>query len=222
MGFEDKVTIITGGGSGIGGELCIGFANEGSKVVVVDIDFDTASEVSNQINEKGQKSFPLKIDVPKGSETKKMVEATVKEYGRVDVLVNCAGVMRRNSLFDIPEEEWDWVMAVNVKGVFLSSQAVAAQMVKNGTKGKIINIASIGGFVALPNLMYYQASKGAVVMITRASAMELAPHGINVNAVAPGPIRTPMIRDRFENPEMLRWLLDRIPLSRVGEQISYL
>jgi len=221
MRFKDKVVIVTGGGDGIGAEVCLGFAQEGARVIAADIESDKVSALAEQIVGKGLTCFPLQMDVTKSSEAKRMVDETMQQFGGIDILVNCAGVRARNDLFSISEEEWDWVMAVNTKGTFLCGQAVASQMVKDGTKGRIINIGSIASFVAITNLLSYMASKGAVAMITRAMALELAEHGINVNAVAPGPVETAMTRDRMEDPKQLEeWIADNIPLARMAKPVE--
>ena len=145
------------------------------------------------------------------------MEETVNHFRGVDILVNNAGVHKRSPFLDISEEEWDWILDVNLKGSFLCSQRVAREMVRAKKKGKIVNIASIAAEAAIANQAHYSAAKAGVYMLTRAMALELAPYGINVNSVGPGPIQTAITRDRFEDPKQLEWLVGNIPLGRVGQ-----
>lgn len=212
-----KIAIITGGGRGIGEAISKRFAQEGAVVVVADNNVETSKKVVSEIKKKGKKALAIQMDVSRSGDAKRLVEETLKEFGQIDILVNNAGVHKRTPFLAISEDEWDWMLNVNLKGPFLCSQMVTREMVKAGKKGKIINICSITAEVAIADQVHYSASKAGVYMLTRSMALELAPYGINVNAVGPGPIRTTITRDRMEDPKQLEWLVGNIPLGRVGE-----
>lgn len=217
QGLNGKIGIVTGGGRGIGEAISMQLAQEGAKVVVADIVFEAAKKVVSKITEKAHEAFAIQVDVSKSEEVRSMVKETISKFGRIDILVNNAGVIKRTPCLDISEEEWDWVLNINSKGVFLCSQMVAREMIKVGRKGKIVNISSINAEVASANMVHYCASKGGVYMLTRSMALELAPYGINVNAIAPGPVKTELTKERFEDPKQLEWLLGNVPLGRVGQ-----
>ncbi len=215
--LAEKVAIVTGSGEGIGEAICWRLADEGAKVVVSDVNLETTQKVASDMQKKGHHTFAIQGDVSLSEDVRRLVEETINHFGGIDVLVNNAGVHKRAPFLEIPEKEWDWILAVNLKGPFLCSQMVAQEMVKAKKKGKIVNIASISAEVAIANQVHYSASKAGVYMLTRGMALELAPYGINVNSVAPGPIQTAITKDRFEDPKQLEWLVGNIPLGRVGQ-----
>jgi glucose 1-dehydrogenase len=215
-----KVAIVTGGGQGIGEAICWRLANEGAKVIVSDVNPKTSQKVAADIQRTGGKALAIQGDVSNREDVRRLIEETVSQFGGIDILVNNAGVHKRTPFLEIPEREWDWILAINLKGPFLCSQMVAQEMVKAKRKGKIVNIASISAEVAIANQVHYSASKAGVYMLTRGMALELAPYGINVNSVAPGPIQTAITKDRFEDPKQLEWLVGNIPLGRVGQPID--
>lgn len=188
MKLKDKVAIITGGGRGIGRSYARGFAREGAKVVIAEIILENARAVAKEIEEEGGEAIPVKTDVSKEQDTREMARLTVEKFGRIDILINNAAIyygIGMKPFFAITEEEWDKMMAVNVKGGWMCAKAVFPQMQSQG-KGKIINIASGTFFMGLPMLLHYVTSKGAAVGMTRALARELGSHGINVNCISPG------------------------------------
>ncbi len=215
MKLKDKVAIITGSASGIGRATAIEFGKQGAKVVVCDINLKSAREVSKQIQHLGSESIAIKCDVSKKTDVDKVVRKTISEFREIDILVNNAGVALIKPIQDMNESEWDKVINVNLKSVFLFSKEVSKFMIKE-KKGKIINIDSIAGEVGFMNASAYCASKGGVVNLTRELAMELSPHKINVNGVAPGVIQTNMTEDLLNDEKARKELLSNIPLNRFG------
>ncbi|HAM39309.1 MAG: 3-oxoacyl-[acyl-carrier-protein] reductase [Elusimicrobia bacterium RIFOXYC2_FULL_34_12] len=213
--LKDKVALITGGAQGIGRAIADKLANEGAKIVIVDVMEDAAKKTAEEISkEKNVESLSLKIDVSSSQETDEMVKKTVEKFGKIDIIINNAGITRDNLLVRMSDEEWDKVIAINLKGVFNCSKAAAKVMMKQRS-GKIVNIASVVGLMGNAGQVNYSASKGGVIALTKTLARELASRNINVNAVAPGFIKTAMTDKLSE--EAKKKLTDIIPLNRLGE-----
>jgi len=193
MRLENKVALITGAGSGIGRATAILFAKEGAKVVVADIDSKGGEETARTIRRSGGKALFVHADVTKPTECQNIMETTLKEYGRLDILFNNAGINPRGTVTDTSEEIWNKTIEVNLKSVFLCSKYAVPIMVKQGG-GAIVNTASVNGLVALPSEVAYDASKGGVVMLTKAMAVDHGPQNIRVNCICPGATDTPLLR----------------------------
>lgn len=214
-----KVALITGGASGIGRATAELFAQEGASVVIVDIAQEAGERAAAAIAESGGNAVFVRGDVTKFADCERAVAQAVERWGHIDILFNNAGATRRTSVLGTTEEEWNWVMAVNVTSVFLMSKATIPAMVESGG-GAIVNTASGWGLVGGRNAVAYCASKGAVVQLTRAMALDHGPQGIRVNAVCPGDTDTPMLANEAEqlgqtHEQILAESVDR-PLQRVG------
>lgn len=196
MKLKGKVIIITGAKSGIGLATAIRFAIEGAKVVVADIK-DAHQEVS-EITGRGAEALFVQVDVSNGSQVAALIEKTLAAFGRIDVLVNNAGIELTKKVTETTEAEWEHLMSVNLKGVFLCSKAAILVMQRNGG-GVIVNVASELGLVGGSEIAAYSASKGGVVQLTKAMAIDHAGDGIRVNCVAPGPVLTPLLEAIIEN-----------------------
>lgn len=216
MRFEGKTVIVTGAGRGIGEAYALGFARERANVVVVDVVASRAESTAKKVEEAGGKSLVQAMDVSRKKDVDAMAEKTVERFGRIDALVNNAGVLFQEPFLTSTEEQYYKIYDVNVKGLFLCAQAVARQMIRQ-KKGKIINVSSIAAIVGQANLSLYSSSKGAILSLTRAMALELAPHNIQVNAILPGTTETPMAADALANPETRAQLTSGIPLGRLGK-----
>jgi NAD(P)-dependent dehydrogenase (short-subunit alcohol dehydrogenase family) len=198
MRLRNKVAIVTGGGGGIGEGICLCLAREGAHVVVSDFKKDLADHVAKKVEEKGRKVLALKTDVRMANDCQSLIDTTLKEMGRIDILVCCAGVSGIRLDSDMPdvienlsEEDWDLTIDVNLKGVFLCNRAVAPHL-KKQRSGKIINISSMGGRKGTEILAHYCASKAGVIVFTQSVALQLAPFNVNVNTICPGMIYTPL------------------------------
>ena len=212
MRLKDKVALITGGGSGIGAAVARRFAHEGAVVAIADVVPQGAQEVIAEITKNGGKAIFTQVDVHKADEVSAMVERVVTELGRLDILINNAGVTRDNLCARMSEEEWDFVLAVNLKGTFLCAQAAYRPMRKQ-KYGRIVNTASV---VVRGNMgqVNYSASKAGVIGLTRTLALEYARSNITVNCIAPGFIATPMSAAMSDKVKELA--LERVPLNRMG------
>ena len=208
-----KVAIVTGGFQGLGRGMAIGLAEAGADVVLVDR--QDAIETAGVIRSMGRKAITIAADLMSIEPIPSIVQKTVDAFGKVDILINNAGTIRRTPAIDYSEKDWDEVMAVNSKTVFFFSQAVGRDMM-NRKSGKIINIASLLSFQGGIIVPAYAASKGAVAQITKALANEWAAHGINVNAIAPGYMATDNTKALREDPVRSKAILDRIPAGRWG------
>lgn len=211
-----RVALVTGAGSGIGRAIARALAADGCAVACLDMDGESAIETARGIETNGRRAIALRADVTQAAEVEAAVAETQKTLGPVGVLVNNAGVGWLGTVETLTEDEWDHVMAVNVKSVFLCSRAVIPEMAKGGG-GRIINVASVTGLVASPGRAAYCASKGAVVMLTRAMALDGAPQHINVNAICPGVVITAMTERSLQDPATLREKLDKTPLGRLAQ-----
>lgn len=216
MRLKDKVAIITGAGSGIGRGAALAFAREGAKVLVADWGEETGQETVELIKKQGGEAMFVKVDVSQAADAANMVKQCLAAYGQADILFNNAGIVKMGALHETAEADWDQVIDVNLKGVFLCSKAVIPQMLKQG-KGKIVNTASIAGLVAFDQLGPYCASKGGIIALTREMAVEYAPKKINVNCIAPGVIKTAMTKDMLNDPATVKGFTALTPYPRLGE-----
>jgi 3-oxoacyl-[acyl-carrier protein] reductase len=222
MRFQDKTAIITGGEKGIGRAVSEGLVSEGASVIISDMDMGSVSETANEINEIQEsvngRAVPFKADVREKKDILSLVEWTMKEFGKVDIFFNNAGICKSPPIEDISVEDWDEMMNVNLRGVFLCSQAVMPVMKKQG-RGRILNMASLAGKVGgLAAGAHYSASKAGVICLTKSFARELGPYGVTVNALAPGPVDTDMLQtlplDRKDA------MIKQCPLGRFADTID--
>lgn len=217
MRFKDQGVIVTGAGSGIGRETAFEFANEGAVVAVADLDQSMAERTVEEIGKRGGRAHAFALDVVDPEAVTKVVDQAARRLGRLDVLVNSAGIREIQSVLELPLAEWSKVMNVNVTGVFLCSQAFARHVVKTGGTAAIVNLASTLGVVAAPNRAAYTASKHAVVGLTKEMGLELAEKSIRVNAVGPGVTRTSLTERYFQDSEMADKVRSVHAMNRWGE-----
>jgi glucose 1-dehydrogenase len=216
--LENKVAIVTGASSGIGKAIALTFAGEGAATTVnYRSNAENAEDVVEQIEDAGGKALAVRADVTVQEDVENLVHKTVEEFGRLDVMVNNAGIEDRMPFLETPLEVWNKVIAVNLTGAWLGCQVAAGQMVEQGGPGRIINISSIHEERSMPTNSPYCAAKGGLRMLTRTIAVELAPYGITVNNVAPGAVETPINQNLKENPDQMEELLSGIPLGRMGQ-----
>ena len=225
MLLAGKAAIVTGASQGIGRACAVRLAKEGAKVAVCDVNADGGAEVAKAIAADGGQAVFLRCDVAKADDVAAALAAMLRAYGRVDVLVNNAGVLDDAPFLDLSVEELDRVLGVNLRGAFLMAQAAARQMVAQGptaggsagsSGGAIVNMSSINEKFGLPDHVAYSISKGGISQLTRAMAVALAPHGIRVNAVGPGTIDTPILAGVIKDSAFRTKVLSRTPLGRFG------
>lgn len=213
MSLEDKVSLVTGAARGIGKEIALAFAGEGSNVAICDLSSEELGRVAEEIKSLGRESLSIECDVRNSAQVKKMAKNVLDKFGRIDILINNAGITRDGLLVRMKESDWDDVLTVNLKGTFNCTKAVVPSMMKHRW-GRVINIASVVGLIGGVGQANYAASKAGIIGFTKSMAKELASRQITVNAVAPGFIQTDMtakLPDE-QRQKMLSW----IPLGRAG------
>lgn len=217
-----KVAIITGGGSGIGRATALLFAREGASVVVGDLNHDTAQATVTAIQAEGGTACAVRVNVTQAAEVEQLIASAVREYGRLDILFNNAGIGKRVALTDMSEDDWQQVIDVDLKSIFLCSKYAVPVMCRGGG-GCIINTASIYGLVGAEGVAAYNAAKGGVVLLTRTMAIDHARDNIRVNCICPGHTDTPILDTLRQDEPMLRTIRQRYPLGRFGrpEEIAY-
>jgi glucose 1-dehydrogenase len=218
MTLQGKVAIVTGGNSGIGKAIVLSLAEAGANIV---IDYvanpEATEEVEKQVIALGGRAIGLEADVSKVEDLQQLVDAAVKEFGRLDIMVNNAGVDTRTSVLDTTEEQYEFVMNVNLKSAFFGTQLAAKQMISQGEGGRIINISSVHEDWPMPGNTPYCLSKGGMRMLTRTAGVELAPHNITVTGVGPGAVDTPINKATEADPVAMKRLDDAIPLGRMAQ-----
>jgi NAD(P)-dependent dehydrogenase (short-subunit alcohol dehydrogenase family) len=197
MRLKDKVAIITGGSKGIGQATALRFAQEGAKVAIFDIAVAEGRETEKMLREHEPESMFIQGDVTMESDWERVIDSVVKKFGKLDILFNNAGTMLYRPVIDLKEEEWDRIMALNLKGIFFGAKHAIRVMIKGGG-GSIINTASSFGLIGFPRTAVYSASKGGIMALTRQLAVEYASQNIRVNSICPGPTLTPLIQGELE------------------------
>jgi len=218
MSLKGKSAIVTGGNSGIGMAVVLALAEEGANVV---IDYVAHPEATEALEKKvvalGDQAVGVEADVSKVEDLQKLIDAAVKSFGRLDIMVNNAGVETRTSVLDTTEKQYEFVMNINLKSAFFGTQLAAKQMIAQGGGGRIINITSVHEDWPMPGNTAYCLSKGGMRMLTRTAGVELAPHGITVTGVGPGAVDTPINKQTEDDPVALKKLNDAIPIGRLAE-----
>jgi 2-deoxy-D-gluconate 3-dehydrogenase len=222
-----KGAIVTGGALGIGQGIALRLAEAGASVMVSDIDLNAAHETVKQIESTGGKAQAIRADAASAADAVNVARSTVEAFGRLDILINNAGIYPISPLLQMSEDMWDKVLDLDLKGVFLNSQAAAQEMIKAEQGGKIVNIASTGALRPAGNTAHYNAAKGGIVMLTKALALELAPYKILVNALAPSATKTPTqmkasaamaeAMGGLPPEEPMRRFEEKVPLKRIAE-----
>jgi NAD(P)-dependent dehydrogenase (short-subunit alcohol dehydrogenase family) len=217
MKLQGRAAIVTGGSRGIGRAICLALAQEGADVLLgCDRDLAGAQAVAGEIRALGRRAIAIQADVSHQADVERMVQQAWEDLTQVDILVNNAGIFVGSPIEKVREEDWDRVMAVNVKGVLLCCQAVGRRWIQGGTKGAIVNIASIAGRMPEVNGAAYSPSKAAVLVLTRLLAVEWAKYGIRVNSLSPGAVMTPLQQAAYPTPELLAARNRAIPMNRHG------
>jgi NAD(P)-dependent dehydrogenase (short-subunit alcohol dehydrogenase family) len=230
LGLKEKVAIVTGGARGIGGSIVEAFIGEGASVVIGDILFETAQELAKKLTKSSARVIAVRTDVTQKADVDNLIATAMKKFGRIDILVNAAAITQDKWMVEIEEADWDRILEVNAKSVYLTTKAVMPHMIA-ARYGKIVNISSRSGKEGMPGLSHYAASKFAVTGFTQAVAKELAQHDINVNSVCPGILRTDMwekildtrsARTGLPREEIWAKAMETIPLKRpqVPEDIT--
>jgi glucose 1-dehydrogenase len=229
MTLEGKVAIVTGGNSGIGKAIALALARRKANIVIDYVAQEQATEeLEREIEALGDKATGVKADVSKVDDLQRMIDHAVKTFGRLDVMVNNAGIETRTSVLETTEDQYDKVLAINLKSAFFGTQLAAKQMIAQGGGGRIINISSVHEDWPMPGNAPYCLSKGGMRMLTRTAGVELGPHDIHVVGVGPGAVDTPINVSTVEDPEKLKTLNDAIPLGRlakpeeIGDVVAFL
>ena len=216
--LKGEKAIVTGGGQGLGREMALALAEAGADVAVVQRRVEVAEETAAEIRTLGRDSFAMKVDVSKTDDIRNMVAAAKDRFGKIDILINNAGISHHVPAAELSEEDWDRMMDINLKGVFFGSQMVGHEMIKQ-RKGSIINIASMSGFIVnRPQLQtHYNTAKAGIIMLTKTLAMEWAKYNIRVNAIAPGYIKTPLLARNLGPGKIGEEWVKLTPMGRLGE-----
>lgn len=218
MNLKGKVAIVTGGNSGIGLSILLELARQGASVVIDYVVHPEAeAALEQQVLAMGSQAIGIKADVSKPAELQGLIDAAVAKFGRIDIMVNNAGIETRTSILDTTEEQYERVMAINLKSAFFGTQFAARQMIKQGGGGRIINITSVHEDWPMPGNTAYCLSKGGMRMLTRTAGVELAPHNILVVGIGPGAVATPINASTLNDPALLKKLDDAIPLGRLAQ-----
>jgi glucose 1-dehydrogenase len=216
--LQDKVAIVTGGNTGIGAAVVSALAAQGAKVVIDYVsNKDAEDELERKLAALNEPAVGVQADVSKVADLQRLIDAAVSNFGRLDVLVNNAGIETRSSVLDTTEDQYDKVLAINLKSAFFGTQLAAKQMIAQGGGGRIINMTSVHEDWPMPGNTPYCLSKGGMRMLTRTAGLELAPHGILVTGVGPGAVDTPINASTVSNPELLAKLNASIPIGRLAE-----
>jgi NAD(P)-dependent dehydrogenase (short-subunit alcohol dehydrogenase family) len=217
--LQGKVAIITGGATGIGRGIAEGLADAGADIVIAARRFKKCEQACQSIAARtGTKTLPVRCDISDPAQIDALVSRVMAQFGQIDILVNNSGVGgSEKPILKMDEKDWDQVIDINLKGVFMLSKAVAAKMVARAHGGKIINVASIGGLIGWPNMSAYCASKGGCLQLTKVMALEWARHNIQVNAILPGYFETPMNKDFFSSDAGLSVIKTSIPVRRIAQ-----
>jgi glucose 1-dehydrogenase len=216
MRFAGQVAVVTGGGKGIGRACAEAFGAEGASVAVADIDVEAGSAVARALEAAGGRATFVETDVGDAAQAQRLIDRTLADFGRLDILINNAGIIRTAEFLEISEADFDAVLRVNLKGIFLVGQAAARAMVAQG-KGAIVNMSSTNAVVAIPNQVPYVTSKGGVNQLTKVMALALADKGVRVNAIGPGSILTDLLQVVMQDEAARRKILARTPMGRCGE-----
>jgi 3-oxoacyl-[acyl-carrier protein] reductase len=215
--LKDKVALVTGSGRGIGRAIALRLAKEGARVVVNAVHHETSDAVRKEIESDGGKALSVPCDVSRSQDVERLFQSVKQEFGAIDVLVNNAGINIVKPALDMTESDWDQVLSVNLKSIFLCSKAAAKMMMTQRNGGRIINIASIVGITPFPGRAPYSSSKAGVIMLTRELAIEWAKQNIMVNAIAPGFFLTDMMKEKInEGVISEKGILKRVPMGRFG------
>ena len=217
MTLKGKTAIVTGGNSGIGRAVVLGLAEAGANIVIDYVAHPEATEaLERKVASLGDQAIGVDADVSKVKDVQRLVAAAVKAFGRLDIMVNNAGVETRTSILDTTEEQYEFVLNVNLKSAFFGTQVAAKQMIQQGEGGRIINVTSVHEDWPMPGNTAYCLSKGGMRMLTRTAGVELAPHGITVVGVGPGAVDTPINKSTVDDPAKMKRLDDAIPLGRMA------
>lgn len=198
MTLQDQVAVITGAGRNIGADIARLFASKGGKVAVVDMDKGRGESIASEIRSSGGEAIAVVADISEVEDVKTMVRTVVEKWGKIDILINNAAISDNKNIFNITKEEWDKTLAVTLTGPFLVAKYIAEQMVRQGRGGNIINVASTSGYQGRDSAIAYSSAKGGVLNLTRAMAVQLAPHNIRVNSVSPNKIGSPVGKDEVD------------------------